>query len=247
MKLVEFIAPLRKSTHRNRILALLYYSHRYANRNSLTTDQIRQALRQARAPSWRKVNVADVLAKSGHYVDSPGIEDNKRLWCLTPSGVGYVQELLNLPSAEPEIEHDIGTLSALVTKITDDKVKDYVEESIKCLQIGALRACVVFLWTGAIRAIHYKLLAYPTPNINNALKKHDPKARQVKAVDHFAYIKDKIALLAALELGIFDKNQKDTLNEALSLRNRCGHPSKYKPGVKKVSGFVEDVVSIVFM
>jgi hypothetical protein len=53
-------------------------------------------------------------------------------------------------------------------------------------------------------------------------------------------------LLAAKDLGQLDKNQKDTLEEALDLRNRCGHPGKYKPGVKKVSSYIEDIVSIVF-
>jgi hypothetical protein len=36
------------------------------------------------------------------------------------------------------------------------------------------------------------------------------------------------------------------LEEALNLRNRCGHPTKYRPGEKKVSSFIEDVAGIVF-
>ena len=68
----------------------------------------------------------------------------------------------------------------------------------------------------------------------------------IKNLDGFSYIKDRITLLAAQSLGVLDKNQKDTLIEALDLRNRCGHPGKYRPGVKKVSAFVEDITSIVF-
>ena len=247
MTLVEFIAPLKNGTHRDRILALLYFAHRYENQNALSADQIKQLLRKARVHRWTKVNVPDVLSKSGHYVDSPGNEGNKRLWCLTPSGTGYIQELLNLPSAEPEIEHDIGSLSIILKKIADKQIKDYIDESVKCLQVNALRACVVFLWAGAIRTIQNRLLRYPLADLNKALQKHYPKARRVKTIDHFAYIKDKIILLAALEIGLFDKNQKDTLEESLNLRNRCGHPGKYVPGVKKVSGFVEDIVNIVFL
>lgn len=63
---------------------------------------------------------------------------------------------------------------------------------------------------------------------------------------HFAYIKNRITLLGAMELGIVDKNQKDILIENLNLRNKCGHPGKYKPGPKKASSFIEDIVSIVF-
>jgi len=82
--------------------------------------------------------------------------------------------------------------------------------------------------------------------LNAAILKHDPKARKVTKLDHFAYIKDSVALLAAQDLGIFDKSEKDTLEEALDLRNRCGHPAKYQPGVKKVSSFIEDLISTVF-
>jgi hypothetical protein len=191
MTLVEFVAPLKEGTHRDRILAVLYFAHRYENQNALTADQIKQLLKKARVASWTKVNVPDVISKSGHYVDSPGTEGNKRLWGLTPSGTGYIQELLNLPSAEPEIEHDIGSLSILLKKITDKQTKSYIDESVKCLQVNALRACVVFLWAGAIRTIQNNLLKFPFPDLNKALQKHDPKARQVKTIDHFAYVKEK--------------------------------------------------------
>ena len=246
MTLVEFIAPLTKKSHKDRILAVLYFGQRYEKRNALTVEEVKADLKRARAPHWSKANVPDVLAKSGHYVDTPGTQDSKRLWTLTPSGADYVRQLLNLPSTEPEIEHDAGSLEVIIENIADAQTKDYLDESLKCLQIGALRACVVFLWSGTTRTIQDRLLSYGVTDLNNAIKKHDPKARDVKALDHFAYITDKIILLASVELGMFDKNEKDTLQEALNLRNRCGHPGKYKPGIKKVSSFIEDVISIVF-
>jgi len=55
-----------------------------------------------------------------------------------------------------------------------------------------------------------------------------------------------MTLQAAQDLGVLDKNEKDTLKERLSLRNRSGHPGKYLPGIKKVSSFIEDVISILF-
>jgi hypothetical protein len=36
------------------------------------------------------------------------------------------------------------------------------------------------------------------------------------------------------------------LEHGLDLGNACGHASKYTPGGKKVSSFIEDVVGIVF-
>jgi hypothetical protein len=248
MTLVEFIAPLRNSSNQAKCLAILYFQHRYAHADSLTVEDIRQCLRNARVQKFSRINVADVLAKSGHYVDSPGSKGNRRLWKLTSSGMQQVRNWLKLPQAEPEIEHDISTLAGITGKVTNHDVRAYLDEAIMCLQIGALRASVVFLWTGAIRVLQQDILSsHGSSKINSALQKHDQKARNVSKVDDFAYIKDKITLLAAQELGVLDKGQRETLEEALNLRNRCGHPTRYRPGVKKVSSFVEDVIGIVFV
>ena len=83
--------------------------------------------------------------------------------------------------------------------------------------------------------------------LNSALQKHDPKAKHVSKIDDFAAIKDGTTLLACRELAIIDKGQWQTLGEALRLRNSCGHPTRYRPGLKKASSFIEDVVGIVFV
>jgi len=246
MTLVEFVAPLSKAARSDLVLAVLYYKHRYDGQDALTVEQVRQGLHAARIANWSKINVADVLAKSGHYVDSPGTQGNKRLWKMTSSGDQYVRELLKLPATEPEVEHDVGSLSAVAAKLKDADVKDYVDEAIKCLQVGALRASVVFLWTGAVRTLQNELLTFGVTKLNAALQRHDPKCRLVTKIDDFDHVKDKYTLLAARDLALLDKGEKDTLEEALNLRNRCGHPTKYKPGPKKVSSFIEDIISVIF-
>jgi hypothetical protein len=138
-------------------------------------------------------------------------------------------------------------LKALATKIADLVARNYVDEAIKCLSVGALRAAVVFLWAGAIRSLQEEAVSSNVANLNTAITKHDPKARTVAKIEDFAYIKDAIALLALQDLGIIDKGERATLSEALDLRNRCGHPTRYVPGAKKASSFIEDLVGIVFV
>jgi hypothetical protein len=246
MTLAEFLAPLGPGSQRGVCLGVLYYHQHYRGRPSLTTEEIRDELVRARMPKASRINVADVLNKSGALVDSPGESGKRRLWQLTTSGETHIRARLNLPATAPEIEYDVATLEALAANVVDPIVRDYILEAIKCLSIGALRAAVVFLWTGAIRTLQEEAVAKHTPNLNPAISKHDPRARQVTKLEDFAYIKDATALLAFQELGILDKGEKATLGEALDLRNRCGHPTKYKPGVKKASSFIEDVVGIVF-
>jgi DNA-binding MarR family transcriptional regulator len=244
--LVEFLAPLKSSSNRNQVLAVLYYQQRYGGSTAMTVETIRAALGRARVPKAKTMNVADVLAKSGEYVDSPSSDGSRRLWQLTPTGEKYVRELLDLPAAEPEIEHDVGALTALAGRVQDDTVRGYVEEAIKCLQVGALRAAVVFLWSGAIHTLHVEALNGSHHALNAALQKHYPKAKTVSKVDDFAYINDRTFLEATVDVGLLDKGERDTLIEGLNLRNRCGHPTKAVPGVKKASSFIEDVLTIVF-
>jgi hypothetical protein len=246
MTLVEFIAPLLKGKHQDRVLALLYYRERYEQITALTIDEIRNGLKSARVPRWAKVNVADVLSKSGSLADTTGLKGKARLWNLTDSGREHIRQLLHLPAADVEIEHDVGSLERLVQNLSDQDVRNYLDEAIKCLQVGALRSCVVFVWSGAIRTIQTNMMAKGATSVTTAIHRHDPNARNVKSIDDFAYVKDTVLLLAAKDLGILDKNEKDVLTEALNLRNRSGHPGKYRPGVKKVSAFLEDIPSIVF-
>jgi hypothetical protein len=245
MTFVEFLAQLKKSTNQAKVLAVLYFKERYESTPGLTTEQIKQALKLARVPNYAKINLSDVLNKAGPLVDTTGLAGASRLWSLTETGRQEVRDLANLPASDPEVEHDVKTLRDLVARVPDADVKDYLEEAIKCFQVGALRAGVVFVWSAVIRTIQYKVLGCGEVKANDALKTHYQRAKHVSNVDHFAYIDDSITLLAAKDLGLYDKNEAGILKEALDLRNKCGHPGKYRPGIKKVSSLLEDVVSVV--
>jgi hypothetical protein len=157
MTLVEFLAPLLKGTNQDRVLAILYYRERYDQIPALTVDEIRNTLKNARVPKWTKVNVADVLSKSGHLVDTSALKNKARLWTLTSSGQEHVRQRLGLPAADPEVEHDVSTLERLIHKVPNTDVRNYLDEAVKCLKVGALRACVV----GLEQSGPYKLRCCP--------------------------------------------------------------------------------------
>jgi len=55
-----------------------------------------------------------------------------------------------------------------------------------------------------------------------------------------------LLLLASQELGIIDKGEKDSLEDCLDTRNKCGHPGKYRPKPIKAAAFMEELITIVF-
>ena len=246
MTIVEFLNPIISNPLKDLCVAALYYAQRYEHMDQATVDELRALLKRARVPNATKLNLADALARAAPHVDVKGKKGKSFLWTITSTGQKYVRTLLGLPEADVEIEHDVSTLDLLLTSIPDKDMANYVQESITCLSIGALRAAVVFLWAGAVRKIQETVMTFDINDVNKAVLKYDSKARTIMRVDDLAYIKESTLLFAAQELGIFDKNQRGTLGEALDLRNKCGHPGKYKAGPKKASAFIEDVIGIVF-
>lgn len=246
--LVEFLAPLAGAGHRERCLATLYWSETAEGNEALSASDVRNRLVQSRVPGARKVNVADVLAKSGPLVHVAGTANGRvNLWALTNSGRRRVQDLLALPDERPDIETNVASLTKVAAQIGDEVIRSYVDEAILCLRVGALRAAVVFLWTGAIRQLQEETFAHHSAAaITDAIRKHDTRVKRLAKLEDFAHVGDKAALIGMRELGLLDKGEWVTLGEALDLRNRCGHPTKYRPGVKRVSGYIEDVMGIVF-
>jgi hypothetical protein len=244
--LVEFIHPARDRAVWEICLVALYYDLRYNSKAGATVEGLRALLKQAHIPKAAKLNIADVLAKSSPYVDISGKQGTRFVWQITETGQKHVRSVLGLPEHDVEVEHDVFTLETLAAGIVDKDVSAYVEESITCLKVGALRAAIVFLWAGATRTIQENCIAVGLGAINAALLKHDKKAREVKSLDDLCYVKEALLLQIAQDIGCYDKNQKGVLIDCLNLRNKSGHPGKYSPGPKKTSSFIEDVVSVVF-
>jgi hypothetical protein len=227
---------------------VLYYNAHYKDTPAMSSTEVRVGLREARVPGASSVNVSDVLARSGHFVDAA--ETNQRghrLWRLTDSGARHLRQELGLPDEQPEIEHDVAALSRLAHRVSNDVVRSYFEEAILCLRVNALRAAIVFVWSGAIRTLQEEALSRGASAVSQAVQKHDARAKQVQKIEDFSAIRDVTTLLACRELGLIDKGEWQTLDEALGLRNRCGHPTQYRPGVKKASSYIEDVVGIVYL
>lgn len=246
MTLVEFLYPLRSSNSRDICLAAMYYRERIESGDPVTVEGLRALIKRARVPKADKLNLADILAKSAPFVETVGKQGNRFIWSLTSSGQEHVRSSLGLPSKDVEIENDVSTLAGIVSAISDSDVADYLGEAIRCLQVNALRATVVFVWAGAVKKLRDEAFACGAMSVTNAVAKFEPKAKPVTKVDDLVLIKESVLLLSLQELGIVDKNQRTVLEDCLDLRNKCGHPGKYKVGQKKVSSFVEDVIGIVF-
>ena len=147
-----------------------------------------------------------------------------------------------------EREHPINReyFEDIILGITNKAEQDYLKEALTCMSVGSLRAGIIFAWNAGVLNLRHKCFNHGRTSLNNAIKKFYPSAKEIKKIEDFAYIKDSTLLLTAQELGEIDKGEKDSLEDCLDLRNKCGHPSNYKPKSLKASSFMEELINIVF-
>lgn len=244
MTLGEFLHPLDKAGRTDQVLAVLLFHKTYAEEDEMSAVDVRSALVQARVRGAKGMNVHQALARSGRYAHQA---KKGGPWKITESGERHLGDRYGITAMLPgkKSQADVSALRDLTLRISDEGIRDYISEAIECLQAGAHRAAVVFLWSGAIATIRESAWEHGVHSIEAALQKHRPKVK-FKTKNDFDYIKDADLLQAAHDLSLYDKSQKRHLSDALALRNDCGHPVKYKPRQRKVEAFIEDVVGIVW-
>jgi len=242
--LVEFLHPLRTRPQRVLVTAALFYAKHFEGVEDLTPTQVKKLLIKGGVSRARKMNTTRALNESipaTHRLGPRGV------WAITETGENQIRQLLDISvGGRPPATHDVSSLERLAQSVKDSTVRGYIEESIKCLRADALRASVVFLWSGTVHTIREMVWKdCTTKEIDAAVKRHNQRARFSKKGD-FEYINDALLIEATVDLGTFTRSEKKRLIEALDLRNDCGHPVKYNPREKKVASFIEDVVGIVF-
>lgn len=209
----------------------------------MTATQIKTLLTRGGVKKTRNMNLTRALSDAIPLVHREGARGE---WAITGTGEEFVRRIRKLPDDVGIETQPASPLLQLSNQITDESTRDYVEESIKCLTAGALRASVVFLWSAAVHSIREQIWAgHRVKDIDTAFRKHNQRAKFTKKGD-FEYMNDALLVEAATELGVFHRSEKKRLLEALDLRNDCGHPVKFKPGPNKVNAFIEDLTTIIF-
>lgn len=139
-------------------------------------------------------------------------------------------------------------LEDLLFNVKTDVESNYLLEGIQCFRIGAHRAGVIFIWSAAMRKIHDLIIEKSTLKMTNEeLSNLDNSNKKIKKAESFQHYKDETVLHLTEKLGIFDKQEKEELIKVcLGLRNKCGHPTNYKPEIHRINSFVENVINVVY-
>ena len=166
-------------------------------------------------------------------------------WQLTSAGASRVQAIfgsINIPpTAKPAQD-----LRAHLQKIRQADTHAFLSEAVSCLEMGHLRAAVVLSWVGAVSQLYEHVVKTELGSFNAEALRRDPKWKLARTADDLARMKEHEFLNMLETLSILGKNVKTELQNALSLRNACGHPNSLKIGNSRVAAHIEVLLLNVF-
>lgn len=249
MKLIEYLKAIAPADQRKRVLATMYFEEVFQSKSKFKPSEIRGSLVAARTPNATNWNVSRTLANAGALVHSDG-PARAKLWELTQSGRTWVEQFAALPKANPAAQaaaSEVANLRAQVSGIADSEARAFAAEAVDCLEIGAHRAAIVFMWVAAVHELQERIWAVSTPAaITAAAQTHNPRAKKATKRDDLVEYNEALLLQVAQDLSVIDKNMKTELTKALDLRNGSGHPNRLRPGEHKAKAHIEDIITMLF-
>jgi hypothetical protein len=245
LTLAEFLQPVRGAPKGDQLVATLFYFKYEEGEDAMTTGQLRDALVRARIPRAKDANLSDAL---GRLI--PKVDRDAKQWSLTDTGEAYVRTELGLDLGQPTSKaiQDVSSLNKLLPSIDNEIVRDYIQESVTCLQADARRAAVVFLWSGVVAVVReevWQAAGKKPAEIEKAVQNRNSRISFGKRAD-FENVNDATLIEVTGDFELYEKAERKRLKEGLDLRNDCGHPVKFKPGENKVSSFIEDMLQVVW-
>ena len=105
--LIEFLHPLKGGARKDVVLGTLYYFKRYKDQPNMTAAEIKAAMRQAKVPRAKDMNVNAVINASAPFVYQMGsVPNGSFLFEITGEGRSGTSKL-GLAMPEAQVEHDV--------------------------------------------------------------------------------------------------------------------------------------------
>jgi hypothetical protein len=203
--------------------------------------EIKKAAAGAGLTKAKKWNISQYLS------GSKGLAIRTPLgWELSANGDAHVHKILGETPAVAVALASVAALRSHSGTIKSQRVQDFIEEAVKCIENGCYRAAVVLSWAGAVAVLYDNVVAHHLAAFNAEALRRDPKWKTAKNADDLARLKESEFLNILGALSILGKNAKQELENCLTLRNGCGHPNSLKLGEAKVAAQVETLILNVF-
>lgn len=154
--------------------------------------------------------------------------------------------VLGVDSASPAAVQVAIDLRAHLANITDTDTQAFVDEAIKCYEARLFRSAIVMSWLAAVDVSKKWVVAHELAAFNAEARRVDSKWKDAKNADDLGAMKEADFLNRLVGISILGKNPKQRLEQALALRNGCGHPNSLKVGQNEAAAHIEALLKNVF-
>jgi hypothetical protein len=152
------------------------------------------------------------------------------------------------PVHDSALESPAKALQSLVDarKAAPPTYADYLNEAVTAYEEELYRAAILMVWAATVEHLYGVVeqrkggvREFETANVS---RYGGSRAyRELKKVDDLRYLKESQFIQLGEDSGMFNRNARSLLTDRLDLRNRCGHPTGYKPGREETVIFIESL------
>lgn len=164
-------------------------------------------------------------------------------------GLSRLQAEFGAPVADVEQESPQAALTSLVDAVGEAPAdyRPYLAEAVRCYEEGLYRAAILMVWSAVMQHLYsvagsHKGGVAAFERENKARYGNTGRYRELKKSDDFLYLGDEAFLQLGEDVGMYNRNVRRLLGERLTLRNLCGHPTKYQPGREETVIFIESLL-----
>lgn len=159
------------------------------------------------------------------------------------------QRLHALPVKDSAVEAPALALHSLREAATSapQDYQDYLDEAVRCYEGGMYRASVLMVWSACIQHLFSVIDGHrggikKVERANFARFGTSNAYRKIRKTDDLLYLKESSVIQIAEDAGLINRNARALLDERLTLRNLCGHPTRYRPGRDETVIFIESLL-----
>jgi len=158
-----------------------------------------------------------------------------------------IQKTLHVGPARQETSH---LLRGLLSKVSNQHKRAFLQEAIDCYEIGARRSSVVMVWILTINHLYDYIFQYERAAFDGALSKNNDKrikVTKISKVDDFSDIPEGKFIEITRSAGVISNDVRKILDVKLGIRNSYAHPSNVTISDVKATDFIIDLVENVIL
>jgi len=197
---------------------------------------------------WREVEKRNISRDLDRYANGLAIRKAEG-WILNKNGKERISKIS--PANDRTKALEAITLRKHLNNIRDEGVKSFVEEAVICYENSLYRSAVILTWVGAVGYLADYVIKNRLSEFNTKAKtRFDRPRRKIKDMktsdDIGEQLKEKEFIQVLHDMSVIGRSVKKRLEQALDLRNSCGHPTSMTVGEHEVAAHVEALIQNVF-